>query len=63
MLHEFGTDIPEHVSVRVHDSTADCRYLVMPGRLILFARVILACVCVVGVHLLRCEEPHVLTEH
>ena len=33
VLREFGTDIPSHVRVRVHDSTADCRYLVLPGTL------------------------------
>ena len=29
---EFGTEIPEEVEVRVHDSTADLRYLVLPQR-------------------------------
>ena len=28
----FGLDIPEHVTIRVHDSTADLRYLVLPKR-------------------------------
>jgi len=32
VLHEFGLDLPEHVAVRVHDSTADMRYLVLPMR-------------------------------
>ncbi len=32
VLREFGTIIPDNVEVRVHDSTADMRYLVMPLR-------------------------------
>jgi nitrile hydratase len=32
VLREFGTEIPEHVSVRVHDSNADMRYVVVPMR-------------------------------
>ncbi len=32
VLLEFGTDIPDEVEVRVHDSTADLRYLVLPQR-------------------------------
>ena len=32
VLREFGTEIPDHAEVRVHDSTADMRYLVLPGR-------------------------------
>jgi len=32
VLKEFGTIIPENVQVRVHDSTADMRYLVIPKR-------------------------------
>ena len=32
VLKEFGTVLPEHVSVQVHDSTADCRFLVLPQR-------------------------------
>jgi nitrile hydratase alpha subunit len=32
VLAEFGTLIPDHVEVRVHDSTAMVRYLVMPRR-------------------------------
>ena len=31
-LAEFGTTIPEDVEVRVVDSTADCRFLVLPRR-------------------------------
>ncbi|MGI9388047.1 MAG: nitrile hydratase subunit alpha [Methyloligellaceae bacterium] len=30
VLREFGTDIPDHVDLVVHDSTADFRYLVLP---------------------------------
>jgi len=32
VLAEFGTKIPDDVEVRVHDSTADMRYLVLPRR-------------------------------
>ena len=32
VLREFGTEIPDDVTVRVHDSTADMRYLVLPRR-------------------------------
>ena len=32
VLREFGTVIPNKVEVRVHDSTADLRYLVLPKR-------------------------------
>ena len=32
VLAEFGTAIPEHVAIRVHDSTADMRYMVLPMR-------------------------------
>jgi nitrile hydratase len=32
VLAEFGLRIPEHVAIRVHDSTADMRYLVLPMR-------------------------------
>lgn len=32
ILKEFGTDLPEGTEVRVVDSTADCRYLVVPRR-------------------------------
>ena len=32
VLKEFGTVLPEHVTVRVHDSNADMRYVVIPMR-------------------------------
>ena len=32
VLAEFGTVIPDNVAVRVHDSTADLRYMVLPQR-------------------------------
>ena len=32
VLAEFGTEIPDGVEVRVHDSTADLRYIVLPMR-------------------------------
>lgn len=32
MLREFGTDIAADREVRVHDSTADMRYMIMPQR-------------------------------
>ncbi|HET6520598.1 MAG TPA: nitrile hydratase subunit alpha [Geminicoccaceae bacterium] len=32
VLAEFGTRLPDDVEVRVHDSTADLRYLVLPMR-------------------------------
>ena len=32
VLAEFGTPIPESVTIRVHDSTADMRYMVLPLR-------------------------------
>jgi nitrile hydratase len=32
VLAEFGTQIPDDVAVRVHDSTADMRFLVVPRR-------------------------------
>jgi nitrile hydratase len=32
VLAEFGTQLPENVGIRVHDSTADMRYLVLPMR-------------------------------
>ncbi|MBO6520526.1 MAG: nitrile hydratase subunit alpha [Rhodospirillales bacterium] len=32
VLEEFGTHIPDDVEVRVHDSTADLRYIVLPAR-------------------------------
>jgi nitrile hydratase alpha subunit len=32
VLKEFGTQIPDNVTVRIHDSLADLRYLVLPQR-------------------------------
>ncbi|KAL1507620.1 hypothetical protein AB1Y20_007239 [Prymnesium parvum] len=32
LLAEFGTVIPEETTICVHDSTADCRYIVLPQR-------------------------------
>jgi nitrile hydratase len=32
VLAEFGVEVPNDVEVRVHDSTADLRYLVLPMR-------------------------------
>lgn len=32
VLSEFGVDLPKTVEVRVHDSTADMRYIVIPNR-------------------------------
>ena len=32
VLREFGLDLPDDITVRVHDSTADMRYLVLPAR-------------------------------
>jgi nitrile hydratase len=32
VLAEFGTRLPEDVEVHVHDSSADLRYIVIPGR-------------------------------
>ena len=32
VLAEFGLEIPDQVSIRVHDSTADMRYMVLPMR-------------------------------
>jgi nitrile hydratase subunit alpha len=32
VLREFGTELPPGMAVRVHDSTADMRYLVLPER-------------------------------
>ena len=32
VLAEFGLDLPDEVTVRVHDSTADMRYIVIPAR-------------------------------
>jgi len=32
VLREFGVDLPSDITVRVHDSTADMRYIVLPAR-------------------------------
>jgi nitrile hydratase len=32
VLAEFGLKIPQEVQIRVHDSTADMRYMVLPMR-------------------------------
>ena len=32
VLAEFGTRVPDDVQIRVHDSTADMRYMVLPMR-------------------------------
>jgi len=32
VLAEFGVELPDDVEVRVHDSTADLRYIVLPMR-------------------------------
>ena len=32
VLREFGTDVADDIEVRVHDSTADIRYIVLPVR-------------------------------
>ncbi|MDQ2089087.1 nitrile hydratase subunit alpha [Marimonas arenosa] len=32
VLEEFGVTIPDQVKIRVHDSTADMRYIVLPAR-------------------------------
>jgi nitrile hydratase len=32
VLREFGTQLPDHVTVRVHDSNANMRYVVVPMR-------------------------------
>ena len=32
LLREFGTDVPPEVAIRVHDSNANMRYLIMPMR-------------------------------
>jgi nitrile hydratase len=32
VMREFGTELPDHVDVRVFDSSADIRYLVLPRR-------------------------------
>ncbi|MEO1283272.1 MAG: nitrile hydratase subunit alpha, partial [Pseudomonadota bacterium] len=32
VLREFGLDLSDDIQVRVHDSTADMRYIVLPSR-------------------------------
>ena len=32
VMREFGQELPDNVEIRVHDSTADIRYLVLPLR-------------------------------
>jgi nitrile hydratase len=32
VLREFGLSLPDSVAIRVHDSTADMRYMVLPQR-------------------------------
>ena len=32
VLSEFGVELPDHATIRVHDSTADMRYIVLPSR-------------------------------
>ena len=32
VLREFGVDLPPATTIRVHDSTADMRYIVLPAR-------------------------------
>lgn len=32
VLSEFGVDLPDNTTIRVHDSTADMRYIVLPAR-------------------------------
>lgn len=32
VLKEFGTELPDHVSIQTHDSNADMRYIVIPLR-------------------------------
>ncbi len=32
VLSEFGVNLPDDVDVRVHDSTAELRYMVLPQR-------------------------------
>ena len=32
VLKEFGLNLPKDISIRVHDSTADMRYIVLPNR-------------------------------
>jgi nitrile hydratase len=32
LRNEFGLEVPANVALRVHDSTADLRYMVLPAR-------------------------------
>jgi nitrile hydratase len=32
VLKEFGFELPDNFNLRVHDSTADMRYMVLPAR-------------------------------
>jgi nitrile hydratase len=32
VLQEFGLQVSEKIAIRVHDSTADMRYIVLPAR-------------------------------
>jgi nitrile hydratase len=32
VLREFGTELPDHVEIKVWDSTAEIRYMVIPQR-------------------------------
>ena len=32
VLREFGVELPADTTLRVHDSTADMRYIVIPAR-------------------------------
>ena len=32
MLAEFGTEVGPDIDIRVHDSTADMRYMILPVR-------------------------------
>jgi nitrile hydratase len=32
VLAEFGLELPDSTTIRVHDSTADMRYIVLPAR-------------------------------
>jgi nitrile hydratase len=68
VLSEFGTQLAPDVVVRVHDSTADMRYLVLPRRpagtegwpeerlAALVTRDAMIGVCEVGVHEARTGE-------
>jgi nitrile hydratase len=64
VLAEFGTVIPDGVEVRVHDSTADLRYLVLPMRPAGSERMDAAALeglvtrdCMIGVSLPRSPRP------